>query len=810
MAARPEMPEGEALYRSLSDALTEGVLLFDDRGRLLQANPAAVTLMAREDREDETGRVPDVETYDADGTPLPQERWPLTEALRTGEPVLDRELGLLRDDGAVLWVRSSAVPVPGRGGRRQVVVLMRDITAERATRMAVQEREERFRLLAENATDVVYRTDGAGVCLWVSPSVRHLLGYEPEGLVGGPLDRLYHPDDRPVLEEARRVVRRGGAPQVEIRVVSADGEVRWCSARAQPFRDDAGRVTGRIVTLRDIHDTVRAREELAASEELFRQALAHAPIGMALVAPDGRFLAANDALAVFLGRSREELLAGTLADLVGDEDVIPRMLDGRSTSYAFEREYHRHGARLHGRVSTTAVRGADGAVAYLVVQVQDLSAEREAERQLSWLAFHDAMTELPNRERVARHLSDLLLEVREYGGLVAVLFVDVDHLKTVNDSLGHAAGDLLLRETAARLVAATPAGTLVGRVGGDEFVVVLPVLDAEEAELVAESMDEAARARLPLAGHVLSPSVSIGLAVVDGRTTAAEVLRDADTALFAAKAAGRGRWLRFDGAMRQEALARLSLEDELRRAVERDQLVVHYEPVHRIDGGGLAGLEALVRWRHPRRGLLAPSQFLHLVEESGHMAALSRLVLDRACVLLARHPRERWYVAVNVSAVQLGRADFATTVREVVSLYAVDPHRVVLEITESGVLHLSDSARRELVGLAELGVRFFVDDFGTGFSAVSHLRDLPVAGLKLDRSFVADLTAEDSPANRLVEGLAGLARGLGLIGVAEGVAAPEQARLLQDLGWELAQGELFGTAQPERDLELTLKELHRR
>jgi predicted signal transduction protein with EAL and GGDEF domain len=301
---------------------------------------------------------------------------------------------------------------------------------------------------------------------------------------------------------------------------------------------------------------------------------------------------------------------------------------------------------------------------------------------------------------------------------------------------------------------------------------------------------------MTVVGHRVVPSASIGISVSTPGATAATLLRDTDAALFRAKDEGRSRWRFFDDAMHAEALERLVIEDALREALQDDLLVAHYQPIVTLAEERVAGHEALVRWNHPTRGLLAPGAFLAVAEKSGLIVPLGQRMLDQVCAELGTTPGLRGPISVNVSAVQLARPEWAASFIDTVRRHAIDPTSLVVEVTETAVLSLPDSTRADLAAVRALGVGLHVDDFGTGYSSISLLRDLPVTGLKLDRSFVAALTAAPSDANTLAAGLASLAAGLGLLGIAEGVETREQARLLGRLGWTHAQGYLFGRPGP--------------
>jgi diguanylate cyclase (GGDEF)-like protein len=412
---------------------------------------------------------------------------------------------------------------------------------------------------------------------------------------------------------------------------------------------------------------------------------------------------------------------------------------------------------------------------------------------LTYQAFHDPLTGLHNRAWILDILAVDLRAAQRLGHSVGALFVDLDNFKVVNDSLGHGAGDEVLATVAGRIVAALRPGDRVGRFGGDEFVIVVQdVHDVLEVERCAERVSASIAVDVQVRGHRIVPTASIGIATSTSASTPESLLGDADSALSRAKAAGRARWHFFDEAMHAQAVARLTVEDELREAITAGEFVVYYQPIVALADAHVVGHEALVRWAHPTRKLLSPGDFLDVAEDTGLITAIGAQVLDQVCVMLAERPALAGPISVNISAVQLAAPGWLTSVRDTLAARRVDPVRIVIEVTETAVLSLVDSARVALATLRELGVGIYVDDFGTGYSSISLLRDLPVTGVKLDLRFVQDLTAGDSQANALAQGVSGLVEGMHLTGVAEGIETKMQADLLRAQGWECGQGYYFG------------------
>ncbi len=443
------------------------------------------------------------------------------------------------------------------------------------------------------------------------------------------------------------------------------------------------------------------------------------------------------------------------------------------------------------------VRAADGRVRRIAGSMTDISARKHAEQQLLYDAFHDGLTGLANRSLFLDRLGVALASLkRDSEGRFAVLFLDLDRFKTVNDSLGHTVGDRLLVEIARRLERQMRPSDTVARLGGDEFAVIAGgVRDGAGAAHIAERIQQALVAPFRIGGQEVFVTTSIGIALPDDATVAAEsLLRDADLAMYRAKAAGRGRYEVFDLELHRAAVALLKLETELRRAVASDDFVMHYQPIVALASGRIVGFEALTRWKHPERGLVAPAQFIALAEETGLVVPLGWLVLDKACQQ-AREWQARFatdpplYMSVNVSGKLFAQEGAVEQLLAILERSRLAPESLRLEVTESVVLDHGEEVMSRLRLLRSFGVQLSIDDFGTGYSSLSYLQRFRYDSLKIDRSFVRDLALEDSRV--IVETILSLASHLGIGVVAEGVETEEQLARLRQLGCPHGQGYWF-------------------
>jgi diguanylate cyclase (GGDEF)-like protein len=449
-----------------------------------------------------------------------------------------------------------------------------------------------------------------------------------------------------------------------------------------------------------------------------------------------------------------------------------------------------------------AIRG-DFARAYAALATE--ASQRELLQEQLWhQATHDPLTNLGNRVKFQRDLGEI---ARDHGGLFAVLYVDLDGFKGVNDTLGHDAGDILLREIAQRLTASVRGGDRIARLGGDEFAVFIDgVTDSRDALDTAERLRQAVSEPLLLRGRTVSVDASVGVALCDGDNhDADELIASADLAMYAAKHAGKGGVRLYDTAMRKDALKRAELETELRSAIENDELELHYQPIVDLSSKGLLGLEALIRWRHPSRGLLAPIEFLPVAEECELIIPIGNWVLEKACRDAVHWPlttagRDAPWVSVNVAPAQIEDPSLVDDVTRVLDESGLDPSRLMLEISERTALTAGPHPGAVLNELQELGLRIALDDFGTGYTALSTLRFLAVNVLKLDKSFIDDI-ATDPDRQRIAAAILELADTLGLETVAEGIEGPEQLAALRELECGMGQGFHFSRPIPPEALD---------
>ncbi len=589
--------------------------------------------------------------------------------------------------------------------------------------------------------------------------------------------------------------RFGGTPLL-VSALSAIGIVLLLRVAVQ--RQEAER-------LRQDSQLAQAQREATLSHQRFAAAFSHAAIAMVIVKPDGTMLQVNDALRALLkvepgdvlGRPFETLLDAADTPLAQRRAQAAR--ESQDDAFSMEVQVRRRdGQEIWLAVHRSQYEDPDGGGQCLIYQLHDTTARHVAERRLNHIAYHDDLTGLANRHCFNERLEAAVEKTRhDPGQQFAVLYLDLDRFKLVNDSLGHGAGNELLREVAARLRASVRPVDLVARLGGDEFAALVQVVSDPRIalQLADRVLDELSHPTRILGTEVV-PGVSVGITFSDhGYRTADEIMRDADLAMYEAKAAGRGRVVRFDNAMHHKVAEKLSLESDLRHAIGDGQLSVHFQPIYQLEPYRLSGFEALARWVHPQRGAISPAVFIALAEESGHIEALTDWIIDQAMAQLARWKRDRpglqhLGMHVNICGRDLTRISLPFHVNRVLQRHQATPGSLTLELTETMLMGRLDVALRTMASLRASGVRFSIDDFGTGYSSLSYLGRLPIDSLKIDRSFVAAM--QESRQNlEIVRAMLTLGRTLGHKVIAEGIETQDQLAMLRELGVQEGQGFLL-------------------
>ena len=808
----------EERFRALTQNSSDVITLLGAQGTIRYQSPSAERILGYRPGEMVGGDVFDY-VHPED---LGRVEIAFVEALKDPRRRPSVEYRFRHKDGSWRWLESVGANLIGDPAVGGIVFNSRDITERRRAEERLREAEERYRTLVERIPAITYvqEADEPNRTIYVSPQYEVILGYAPEEDLREPDHwiKIMHPEDRErVLGEHARTNETGEPFCVEYRQFARDGRVVWIRDQATLVRDEEGRPLYWLGIQSDVTDQKRAERALRESEERFKNSFRDAAIGMALMATDGRWLQVNRALCRIVGYSEDELVGKTFQDITHRDDLeadlgqIRRMLAGEIEAFHVEKRYlHKEGSVVWTLLSVSLVHDEDGEPLYFVVQIQDITERKALEQQLRHRAFHDHLTDLPNRYLFMDRLEQALRRTkRRRGRKVAVLFVDLDRFKVINDSLGHDVGDLLLVLVSERLRRCLRPEDTSARFGGDEFVALLhEVGDPGEAIKVAARIADELRKPFVLEGRELFVEASLGVALGDANTSSPEgLLRDADAAMYRAKHEGSD-YRMFDPAVYAWALRRLELEHGLRRATEGEGLVVHYQPIVDLQSSEAWGVEALVRWEHPERGLLGPAEFVPLAEECGLAIPVDERVLEEGCRRAKEWQEEDLsarplMVSVNLSARQLRRPDLAKTIERVLGETGLEARCLSLDITEAIYVDTLEENTAALEQLRNMGVRISIDDFGMGYSSLSYLKRLPADVLKIDRSFVAGL-GEDTRDAAIVGMIIDLAHTFGMKVVAEGVENWEQVELLRGMGCDLAQGFCFSEPMPTEKIPALL------
>jgi diguanylate cyclase (GGDEF)-like protein/PAS domain S-box-containing protein len=695
-----------------------------------------------------------------------------------------------------------------------IALLGRSTLARERVESDLRHAARRFEALVRHASDIIIVVDEAGQLQYVSPAFERVLGKSREDFGPRPAFELMHPDDLARMRSTtfRNSGSSDNGERTDLRLRHADGSWRWFEATVTDHLADPD-VRGLVSNLHDITDRKHADEALREAHERFQSAFENAPIGMALADLNGAIVRANPAMGRILGRNAVDLRGQSIDAFTHPDDrdlsngEMARLAAGQSDSYRIEKRYcHSDGHDVWASLNVSCVRDGDGHALYFIGQVEDVTESRALRERLAQAAIHDPLTSLPNRELFMDRLETSLHVAARARRRVLVMFLDLDRFKLINDSLGHDVGDQVLCSVAERLSSVMRAGDTLARFGGDEFTVLCPEGGDEEGAFeVAERLVGAMADPIVLPSGEIFVSLSVGMALSSGDTVSgATLMRNADVAMYQAKERGPARIEMYLEARESQVVSRLRTSNELHRALERDELELHYQPIVDLHTEALVGLEALVRWRHPTRGVLAPWEFIPLAEDSGLIAPVGAWVLKEACQQIGAWTErcatskcngDHLNIAVNISALQLGEPGFPKQVADALESADVPADRLWLEITESALMRDPDDAVSVLRTLRELGLHLEIDDFGTGYSSLSYLQRFPVETLKIDRSFVDEIY-RDSESIAIVRAIIGLGKSLGLAVVAEGVERTAEASKLRALGCHLAQGYLYGRPLP--------------
>ncbi|MFH1134735.1 MAG: PAS domain S-box protein [Pseudomonadota bacterium] len=736
------------------------------------------------------------------------------QGVRTG-PL---EVRLVRQSGPDINALVASAPIFDENRIVGLRLSVQDITVRKEQEKALRESEEKYRTILENIEEGYYEIDLAGNFTFATDVASHIVGLAKNQFLGKNFAEFCDTKNAETLWQAYHDVFMTGKPnkQVNYLVTLADSTVKVLEASAGLVRDEKGEPIGFRGIIRDMTARKAAEEALRDSEDRHRTVLEAAPDPVVVKDVEGKVTYLNPAFTRVFGWTMEEC-QGLHLDHVPvenrvDDETLGRKIDnGESFSGIETCRLTKDGRMVEVSISGAVFFDAQGRPKGSVITLQDITERKKAEKELRFVAFHDQLTGLPNRKSFYMRLEDSLIQASRRGkdNTWALMFLDLDRFKNINDTLGHDAGDILLKSVAVRINSCLRKSDHFFRLGGDEFTIILNNLAKDiDVARVARKIREQVSQPFSIKGHELHISVSIGISVYPNDGIDVETLvKNADMAMYAAKEEGDG-YRFFTEEMNRKALDRMKLEGSLRSALNEKQFVLFYQPLV-DDAKRVVGMEALLRWQHPELGLIPPAQFIPLAEETGAILPIGEWVLTTAC-----RQAKQWhemgfdelYVAVNLSARQFTQADLVERVKDVLGVTGLPAGSLKLEVTESCVMEDPEEAILKMNSLRETGIRFSIDDFGTGYSSLSYLKRLPIDTLKIDRSFVCD-AVDSKDDQEIIKTIVSMARNLRIDTVAEGVETLEQQDFLCRNGCRMMQGYLFGRPMPVREFEKAILNL---
>ena len=671
---------------------------------------------------------------------------------------------------------------------------------------------DRLRFVADAAGEAVVMVAPTGEIRFANRRLVSLVRRDPASVIGRSLGSLVSPGDADRVIAALADARQGHARRERFEMLDATGAPVPVDASVSAFPRDLA-ADWVFLTIRSLAEHDHQQIELRRERERFERAFDDAPGGMALTEPDGRIIRVNAALVAMLRRPEVDLMGGFLSELVHPDERVETRSEFERTRFdlsmpsrAERRWLLPDGSTLWGVLTISGVLNEAGQLENTVCQLENTTERVHLAERLARAAIHDPLTGLANRVLFMDRLSLALERSKRQEGRVAVMFLDLDRFKVINDGLGHAAGDEVLVAVAGRLRQAVRPADTIARFGGDEFTVVCEnICRDDEALDVAARIVEAISQPLTLSAGEVFLTASIGVRISLGaHETEDAMLRDADAAMYEAKSQSHGSVRLFEHSTRIRAVDRHVIGNDLNRAIERGELLLHYQPIVRLDAGRVSGFEALLRWSHPQRGLHHPAEFIGLAEQSGLIVPIGTWVLEEGCRKLAAwqatSPDPNVMMSINVSPQQLVQPGFRQTLESILADTGVEPDALWLEITENTLIEEERDLINTLRAIRSSGVRFTVDDFGTGYASLQYLNRLPVDGLKIDRSFTCGLGRHRGD-TAIVKSVIHLAHDLGLRVVAEGVETSMQLTQLRSMDCDFAQGYLLGAPMPEGVLD---------
>ncbi len=666
--------------------------------------------------------------------------------------------------------------------------------------------DRELNLILNNIQDVYYRVDTEGIILRLSKSVQELLGYQAEEIIGTHMAN-YYAESNGREKFLQHLAEAGGSiTNYDIQLRHKNGQEVWISTNSHYFHDKQGTVIGVEGVARNITELKSHIQQLSKLSNI----LEHTADMVMVTNTDGVIEYVNHAFEDVTGYSSDEVIGRTPSLLKSDkhdEAIFTDMWETINAGNTYRNiiiNRSKDGRLFYEEKVISPLKDEQGRIIHFISTSNDVTARIETDKRLHHMAHHDALTGLPNRQVFIDRFDAAIQQARKHSRLVAIMFIDLDNFKNINDTLGHDIGDELLIQFTRRLKNTLREEDTVSRFGGDEFIILLEdITNLNHISLLARKVLEILNEPFVINGNELFITASIGISnYPDDGTTTSTLLRTADLAMYRAKEQGKNSFQYYAREMGTKLIERMKLESHLRTALERREFVVYYQPQMDIQSRRIIGVEALLRWQHPDMGLITPLHFISLLEETGHIEAVGNWVLETACRQARQWHEQGWEkldMAINLSSRQFNKQHCINAIQETIEETGVNPHSLELEITESMLMRNTSSTINALQKLSELGIRFAIDDFGTGYSSLSYLRRFPIDTIKIDRSFIHDINTDPDDI-AITSAIIVMAKSLSLNVIAEGVETEEQFEFLRQHECDYAQGYLISRPVPAEQM----------
>lgn len=792
-------PGGAAQQGAVLDVLPHPVCLFDEAGAVVFVNRAWIAFTGRDAAmELGTGWLSQLAAADRALWPA---RWRSATASRE---VVETEWRWRRADGRLAWMQLTLTPLDVALGGAAWLGACHDLTPQREAEEAARAKAAQVQVLANGVPVLIAHFSADNfTCLLANKAYARTWGIDENKIVGMRVPEIIGPEGWKQIEPYVGRVLKGETVSYE-RVIHPPSGERVIEVMLIPHPDEQGVVNSAFVMINDITRHRQAERAIRESEERLKKFTEATNEGI-VFHDNGRVIDFNDAMAKMLGLPRETLIGSNIFQF-----VAPEALDQirNNIANAFEKTYESTILRGDGSRIAVEITGKqmmfNGEMHRMTV-IRDITDRKEAEARIQFLAHHDTLTQLPNRLMMMDRLEHMLAAAKRHAKMVGVLFIDLDNFKTVNDSLGHHAGDELLKRVAGRIHSCLRAADMVARLGGDEFLVVVSDLAlAEDVVPVAEKLLSAVAESFSIEGHIITVSPSIGISIFprDGNDRDA-LIKNADAAMYLAKESGRNNFQFYTSQLNKGAFEALAMESGIRRAIEQVQFLAHYQPEVSLATGEMTGIEALIRWKHPELGVLGPDKFISVAEHRGLIMPIGKWMLQEATKQNATWQQmglPKVPIAVNLSPLQFKQPQLVELVRRALEEAGLEGQYLELEITENLLMQDTQQVAKTLGELKRLGVKLTVDDFGAGYSSLSYLKRYPIDKLKIDRSFIRHIpgSIEDTA---ITNAMISLAKSLGMKVLAEGVELDAQAAFLRGQKCDEMQGYLVAAPMSAVDFE---------